>query len=422
MLSPPWTAELAHSDPTRPDQVGKAFSLDCSVQVLRGATAIQAAGPEITELLRRTGQDENPLLSLDFFLGRVRLFPGNEPVVLLVRAEGRLEGAVYLYEKLFLGRHTGYLRGFDHLTGESSVIADERSRVTLLEVAMQQFVHKTSARVAWATVRQGPGESDAVPIKQQGLIIHAEVSSLRREHRLKLSDTFTATLASFGPHTRRNLRYYRRRAEKELEASFNPELTFGESDQALRELSERSFQPFEKSLAEWRKMDGLLRTRPGYFAIGLRARGKWISYLVGMRAGTSTYVLLQMNHSEYARYSLSTVLRSYFFEHEITRGQQEIKFVNGTCAAFQRCCESDRCVTVTARRGLAAFVLFNWIAPWHSAPDHALNMKRWICRLVQINQKVEVGVNPLIDDGLLHGQVGSSCNRWLRLPVPGDVS
>jgi GNAT acetyltransferase-like protein len=377
MLSPPWTADLAHTDPSRADHAEKASPLDCSVEVLRGATAIRAGGPEIAELLRRTGQDENPLLCLEFFLGRVSLFPGNEPVVLLARAAGRLEGAVYLYEKLLARMQTGYLRGFDHLTGESTVIADEGSRVTLLQVAMQQLLLKTSARVAWATVRQGQGEDDAVPIKQQGLVLRAEVSSLRREHRLKLSGTFAATLARFGPHTRRNLRYYRRRAEKELEASFHPELTLGERDQALGELSERSFQPFEKSLAEWRKMDGLLRTRPGYFAIGLRASEKWISYLVGMRAGTSTYVLLQMNHNGYARYSLSTVLRSYFFEHEIARGQQEIKFVNGTCAAFQRCCESDRCVTVTARRGLAAFVLFNWIAPWHSAPDHALNMKRW---------------------------------------------
>ncbi len=377
MLSPLWTADLAHPYPTGADHVGKAYPLDYLVQVLRGATAIQAAGPEIAELLRRTGQDENPLLCLDFFLGRVRLFPGNEPVVLLARAAGHLEGAVYLYEKLLGGMQTGYLRGFDHLTGESTVIADERVRVSLLQVAMQQLLLKTSARVAWATVRQGQGETDIVPIKQQGLIMRAEVSSLRREHRLKLSDTFAATLARFGHHTRRNLRYYRRRAEKELEASFKPELTFAESDEALRELSERSFQPFEKSLVEWRKMDGLLRTRPGYFAMGLRTKDEWISYLVGMRSGKSTYVLLQMNHNEYARFSLSIVLRSYFFEHEIGRGQQEIKFVNGTCAAFQRCCESDRCVTVTARRGLAAFVLFNWIAPWHSAPDHALNMKRW---------------------------------------------
>lgn len=377
MLSPPWTSDLANSDPSRADHVGKASPSDYSVQVLRGARAIYAAGPEIAELLRRTGQDENPLLCLDFFLGRVRLFPGNDPVVLLARAAGRLEGAVYLYEKLFGGMQTGYLRGFDHLTGESTVIADEQSRVFLLQIAVQQLLLETSARVAWATVRQGQDESDPTPISQQGLILRTEVSSLHREHRLKLGGTFAATLARFGSHTRRNLRYYRRRAEKELQASFNPQLTFAESDQALRELRERSFQPFEKSLDEWQKMDGLLRTRPGYFAMGLQADEKWLSYLVGMRAGTSTYVLLQMNHNGYARYSLSTVLRSYFFEHEIALGQKEIKFVNGTCATFQRCCESDRCVTVTARRGLAAFVLFNWIAPWHSAPDHALNMKRW---------------------------------------------
>jgi hypothetical protein len=375
MVSPLGTADLSHCNATPADKAGGPYLLDYSLQVLRGAGAVRAAGPEIEELRRRTGQDDNPLLCVDFFLGRVSLFPGNEPVVLLVRSAERLEGVVYLYEKLAFGMPTGYLRGFDHLTGESTVIAYEQSRIALLQFAIRQLLLETSVRVAWATVRHGEGESDGMRIKQQGSIMHAD--GLLREHRLKLSDTFDATLARFGPHTRRNLRYYRRRAENELESSFNPQLTFGESDIALQELSEHSFQPFSKSLSEWRKMDSLLRTRPGYFAMGLRAQNKWISYLVGMREGRSTYVLLQMNHNGYARYSLSTVLRSYFFEHEIGRGQEEIKFVNGTCAAFQRCCEPDRCVTVTARRGVAAFVLFNWIAPWHSAPDHALNMKRW---------------------------------------------
>jgi hypothetical protein len=111
--------------------------------------------------------------------------------------------------------------------------------------------------------------------------------------------------------------------------------------------------------------------------MGLRANGEWISYMVGMRSASFTYVLMQMNHSRFARYSLSTVLRSYFFEHEIEHGQAEIKFVNGTCALFQRCCEPDTCLTVSARRGLTASFISNVIAPWHSAPDHALNMKRW---------------------------------------------
>jgi hypothetical protein len=152
MLSPPWTADLAHPDPTKADHVGLKYALDYSVQVVRGATAIQAAGPDIAELRRRTGQDENPLLCLDFFLGRVRLFPGNDPVVLLAHAAGRLEGAVYLYEKLFGGMHTGYFRGFDHLTGESAVIADERARVSLLQVAIQQLLRALPGR-PYARVR-----------------------------------------------------------------------------------------------------------------------------------------------------------------------------------------------------------------------------------------------------------------------------
>ena len=62
----------------------------------------------------------------------------------------------------------------------------------------------------------------------------------------------------------------------------------------------------------------------GYFAVGLRVGEEWISYLVGVRTGKLTYVFLQINHDGFARYSLSTVLRSYFFEHEIGRGQAEI--------------------------------------------------------------------------------------------------
>jgi hypothetical protein len=368
------TAFIAHPEPMETPR--PLSTADYSVLVIRGHRAIMAVGPEIAKLRERTGQDDNPLLRTEFFLGRVKLFPGNQPVVLLVRSAECLEGAVYLYEKTFGGIQTGYLRGFDHLTGESSVIAQEQVRVSMLQFAIDQLFVKTGARVAWATVRQGTAKPIA-PRQEERYHQRVKASSISREYRLQLADTFEATLSHFGPHTRRNLRYYRRRAEKELKATFHPELTVAESDEALQQLSKCSFQPFPVSLAEWRKMDGLLRTQPGYFAMGLRANGEWISYLVGMRERNLTYVFIQMNHNGFARHSLSTVLRSYFFEHEIGRGQREINFVNGTCALFQRCCEEDTCVTVSAHRGITAFVIFHWIAPWHSAPDHALNMQRW---------------------------------------------
>jgi Acetyltransferase (GNAT) domain len=372
-VEPPAVARSAAVETPR-----SASSAVYSVQVLRGFDAVMDVEQAVNELQGRTGQGENPLLCLSFFVGRVRLFAGNQPVVLLVRSADGLEGAVYLYEKTFCGVATGYLRGFDHLTGESSVIAHEPSRAQILRIAIRELFLQSNARVAWATVCEGdaPAPNDLPDLDR----LRFDASSMRRQFRLKLSGTFAATLSRFGQHTRRNLRYYRRRAEKELQASFHPELSVAECDEALQQLSEPSFQPFPGSLAEWRKMDGLLRSQPGYFAMGLRANGEWISYLVGMRTARLTYVLLQMNHSRFARFSLSTVLRSYFFEHEIERGQAEIKFVNGTCALFQRCCEPDTCLTISAHRGLTAFVLSNWIAPWHNAPDHALNMKRWIPR------------------------------------------
>jgi hypothetical protein len=371
MLSP--LTDGAHSTPVG-SRVSSLATV-CSVQVLSGVEKIQSAQAQIAELRERTGQTDNPLLSLDFFLGRVSLFPGNQPVVLLVCSAERLEGAVYLYEKTFCGIPTGYLRAFDHFTGESSVIAPEPVRGLFLQVAIHQLFLKTNARVAWATVCHG-----ANPLEgslQEFSRPHVEAKGTFRKHRLKLAPTFDATLGRFGPHIRRNLRYYRRRAEKELSATFHPVLTLEESDEALQHLQISSFQPFPVSLTQWRKMDGLLRTRPSYFAMGLRTNGEWISYLVGMRTGKITHVLMQINHNGFARYSLSTVMRSHFFEHEIGRGQEEVKFVNGTCALFQSCCECDLCITVSAHRGLTAYVLFNWIAPWYSAPDHALNMRRW---------------------------------------------
>jgi Acetyltransferase (GNAT) domain len=368
-------ARSAGVEPLRSPRPG-----DYSLQVLRGFDAIRKAAAQIAELRELTGQGNNPLLRLEFFLGRVRLFPGNLPVVLLLRSAQSLEGVVYLYEKTLCGLPTGYLRGFDHLTGESCVIAHAPSRAVLLKLALHQLFVETNARVAWATVCQGSVE----PMVNSHLARNAlrlETSSIVREHCLKLSGTFAATLGRFGQHTRRNLRYYRRRAERELNVTFHPNLSAEESGQALQQLSQSSFQPFPDSLSEWGKMAGLLQSQPGYFAMGLRADGEWISYLVGMRTAGLTWVLMQMNHNRYARHSLSTVLRSYFFEHEIERGQIEIKFVNGTCALFQRCCEADTCWTVLARRGPIAFLIARCIAPWHSAPDHALNMPRWAPKL-----------------------------------------
>ena len=347
-----------------------------TVEVLSGFASVLRAEPAITRLLKSTGQSGNPILGLSFFVGRVRSFRSNRPVVLMVSSGERLECVVYLYEKLICGVPTGYLRGFDHLSGESCVIAPAGLRASLLKTAVHQLFLLSGARMAWATVADGEMKSPASDASPSGPF-HMETATITRRHRLKLNTTFDETVRRFGQHTRRNLRYYRRRAEKELQVSFHPLLTIADSEQAWRQLSKEAFQPFSRSLAEWQRMDSLLRIQPGYFAMGLRAGNDWVSYLVGIRTGQASHIVLQMNHNGFGRYSLSTVMRSYFFEHEIACEQKEAKFVNGTCAFFQRCCEPDTCFTVSARRGLVASAISHWIAPRYNAPDHALNMRTW---------------------------------------------
>src|SRR5260370_18515413 len=46
-----------------------------------------------------------------------------------------------------------------------------------------------------------------------------------RRDRFILQPSFEATLAEFGKHTRRNLRYYRRKAEEEFGCEFVPDIT-----------------------------------------------------------------------------------------------------------------------------------------------------------------------------------------------------
>jgi hypothetical protein len=80
MPPPVETAVIPHPAPM--ETTSDTFTAAYSVQVLRGHQAIMAVGPEITELLERANQGDNPLLHPVFFLGRVSLFPGNQPVVL----------------------------------------------------------------------------------------------------------------------------------------------------------------------------------------------------------------------------------------------------------------------------------------------------------------------------------------------------
>jgi hypothetical protein len=132
-----------------------------------------------------------------------------------------------------------------------------------------------------------------------------------------------------GRHTRRNLRYYRRKAEAELHTSFVSDVTTSLTMPQLIELNRASTHPVSRSTLERRFHT--TKSMEGFFCVGLSGvDGEWISLLGGRRHHGVTEVDWQMNRAGLAKYSVGTVIRSYLLEHEVANGMKKLFFEGGT--------------------------------------------------------------------------------------------
>jgi hypothetical protein len=65
--------------------------------------------------------------------------------------------------------------------------------------------------------------------------------------------------------------------------------------------------------------------------MGIQDReGRWLSMLGGRRYNDGSEILWQLNRDGFAADSLSTVMRSYFIEHEIAHGSRRMYIEGGT--------------------------------------------------------------------------------------------
>jgi hypothetical protein len=130
-----------------------------------------------------------------------------------------------------------------------------------------------------------------------------------------------------GKRTRRNLRYYRRRAEADLGATFIPSMAV--SREQFIKMNRASTNPAPQADAAWRY--DCLGDLPGSMFAGVRARdGRWLSVVGGRRHEGVTEIEWQMNRAGLPRHSLSTVMRSYLMEHEAALGTTTMMFRGGT--------------------------------------------------------------------------------------------
>jgi hypothetical protein len=152
-----------------------------------------------------------------------------------------------------------------------------------------------------------------------------------------LEDTYEGFLNRLGSQTRRNMRYYRRRAEQEG-WSFVREIGREDAAAAIAFLS-RFQNVGEKDAEQLRLLQQRFELVPGAFFSGLRSGdGTWLGVVGGWRRGSTLFVILQMNHSEFAKASVSTVLRSYLIEAVIGSGVSHIKFLGDCQGILKKYC------------------------------------------------------------------------------------
>jgi len=318
---------------------------DTRVEALVGQRSIYAAQSQIDALRLRNGQADDVMTSLHRFLPWTSMV-GELPIALLMYRSGVLHGAALLSFRQRYGIPIGLVKAGD-LGGQGGVIAAPADQGPVLETAARVLLNNSLAHTVILST-QWPGRVVAgANLSVAGVQGQWHFREVRL--RLDLSGGLDATMGRFSQRMRRNLRYYRRRAESELGCRFRSEMAPDYRQQAVAALFDKG--KYATTARRARRLEAVLEATPGHFAMGLQAaNGDWLSYVTGWRGADGTYVEWQRNCDQYQNASISTVMRSYLLEHELGRKSPAIIFVGETAAFWSRVCEPSVCGDLFATR------------------------------------------------------------------------
>jgi hypothetical protein len=261
-----------------------------------------------------------------------------EPRVVACFEEEALIGVLYCAEVRFWGVRTGFISGGDSM-GRGLLLAPPEREQEIFIAAVSFLVDNGThgMRLLWTpqNALRPNVLAELLPSArvQQTLEVHAEGDWLR------LQPTYEAFLAHLGPHTRRNLRYYRRKVQAAGYA-YTGILRAEQLFPTLQSLNQLADYPMDKAR--------LVRDRRFFAAFGtpvvagLRdAQGQFISLVTGFTEGSHLHILTQLNGESEAlrKLSISLVLRGYLIEEFIARGITAVHFVHGSSPMLGRFCE-----------------------------------------------------------------------------------
>ena len=248
--------------------------------------------------------------------------------VLQLRAED-IKGAVLVYEYKVFGLRSTLFTTAD-FNGSRAVIAPPALR-RQISAAVCRYLMQRGAQVVLLSLDSGSTESCEACFEKAmaGEKKHWWTTQTREVGAtIVLQKTLDATLAEMGKNTRRNLKRYRRKAETELDFSFENSAESMLTMAQLNELNQASTHPVPQSVLK-RRYETLKSS--GFFCVGLRqSDGQWMSLVGGRRNHNITEIDWQMNRQELAKYSIGTVIRSYLMEYEIGLGTDKLLFEGGT--------------------------------------------------------------------------------------------
>jgi len=335
---------------------------DTIAEIYIGARSLRSVTCEIDALRRQCGQSSDVLTSTQTFLASTWRW-NTFPVGVLLRRGAALYGAALLHGRTKFWLPTGVLKA-GHLCGRGAAIARSADRPAVLEIAARVLIRNLLAHtVAIRLLRCDlDGTRDEVPAQE------VDGRWLLRETRscISLEGGMEGLMSRLSYKMRRNLGYYRRRAEKELACVFIPQLSPTQSRQAVEVLHRRTDYPIPTALAL--RYEAALRETPNSFAMGLHdGAGNWLSFLAGWRGEDAIYVEWQLNSMGHDTASLSTVMRAYCLEHETNRGTSQVIFIGGTTTAWSRACVPQICGDLLVVRngfvGIVTRALARWLRP-----------------------------------------------------------
>jgi hypothetical protein len=260
------------------------------------------------------------MLSVPYFKDKI------PNLILLLDENGEPYGGAFLLEYRVLGVPSRIFVPVDN-DGELTVLAPLQHRRDVAR-RVAEYLLWNGANAVLLTV----SEVQSFPAcldDERGL---AAKSTRELRRTLALQPTLDATLSTLGVRSRRNLRYFSRRAEGELGAAFiaNAEITEAE----FVALDRNCLYTVPEWVATWRYHS--IRQVRGGFLSGLRAGdGSWLSLIGGHRHGLITTIDWQMNRRDIPSYSIGTAMRMFQLKAEIDSGIKYLRFEGGTPHSIQ---------------------------------------------------------------------------------------